>query len=358
VRPSTASSEHIDTDDDRELLELLTERGRDRAEIVGALTDDRVWDQAVETLLAVTAVATPAEAAEQVGVSPGELDDLCRSLGISARRDFSAGEVALLGAARALREQLADDDAGTRLLRVVGRSAAQVADAAVAAYISSVEARLDERGAPLLEYARSVEHALETFEAFTAEMPALLRRHLTRAALRARASRRDVPDPRTAVLCLGFVDLVGFTTILHGLDTSALSRLVSDFEGRAFDIVACHDGRIVKHIGDEIMFAAVDPAAACEIALGLLSEFGALEADVTPRGGLAFGEVLSRDGDYYGSVVNLAARLCDAAVPAEVLVSDAVCTAVAPDSRFGFVPAGRRQLKGFVSPVAVHTLVA
>ncbi|MGH9260632.1 MAG: adenylate/guanylate cyclase domain-containing protein, partial [Acidimicrobiales bacterium] len=76
-----------------------------------------------------------------------------------------------------------------------------------------------------------------------------------------------------------------------------------------------------------------------------------------PRGGLVFGEVLFRHGDYYGPVVNMAARLVDAAIPGEALVDGSVVEAT-KDETLVFEPAGRRMLKGFEAPVAVWSLIA
>jgi class 3 adenylate cyclase len=76
-----------------------------------------------------------------------------------------------------------------------------------------------------------------------------------------------------------------------------------------------------------------------------------------PRGGLVFGEVLFRHGDYYGPIVNLAARLVDAAIPGEALVDRTVVEALKDDDQV-FEPAGRRMLKGFDEPVAVWSLAS
>ena len=105
-------------------------------------------------------------------------------------------------------------------------------------------------------------------------------------------------------VAVGFVDLVGFTPLSHRMATRELSTFIGQFENRAFRLAADHGGRIVKHIGDEVMFVAIDPVAGCELALALMVEF--LDDGIQPRGGLAFGDVVARQGDYYGEVVNLA----------------------------------------------------
>jgi len=105
----------------------------------------------------------------------------------------------------------------------------------------------------------------------------------------------------------------------------------------------------VKLIGDEVMFVVRDPAAACEVALTLVDRF-ANDPAVTPRGGLAWGDILYRGGDYYGPTVNLAARVAQIAVPGELLVTTDVA-AHADGDAVHFEPAGKRMLKGFDEPV-------
>src|SRR5207249_10785875 len=124
----------------------------------------------------------------------------------------------------------------------------------------------------------------------------------------------------TVRVTIGFVDLVGYSRLTQQLDVRALGTLVERFEALASDIVAARDGRVVKLIGDAVMFVAVDAGAACDIALTLLERF-ADDPSVTPRGGLASGTVLLRGGDYYGPAVNLASRIAELAVPREILVT-------------------------------------
>src|SRR6185369_5504341 len=109
------------------------------------------------------------------------------------------------------------------------------------------------------------------------------------------------------------------------------------------DVVTSRGCRLVKLIGDEVMFVTLDAAAACDAALALLDEFAA-HATVTPRGALAAGDLLVRGGDYYGPIVNLASRVAELAVPRELLVTAAVADEVRSDV-LRFEPAGKRMLK-------------
>jgi adenylate cyclase len=111
----------------------------------------------------------------------------------------------------------------------------------------------------------------------------------------------------------------------------------------------------VKLIGDEVMFVAPEADAAADIAIALVDTF--VDDDVLPpvRAALATGEVLARDGDYSGAVVNLAARATSVARPSSVLVDEITRTNVTPE-RFSTRDAGRYSLKGFDSRVRLYRL--
>ena len=158
------------------------------------------------------------------------------------------------------------------------------------------------------------------------------------------------------LLAVGFVDLVGFTPYAQDVEPDELALFVESFEARANDVVAARGGRVVKHIGDEVMFVETDPRTACDIALQLVDTFGG-DAGVSPHAGIGFGPLVSRGGDYYGSVVNLASRIADLAVPGEVLVTEGVeRAAAAVEGPFAFEPAGRRMLKGFAEPIPLWSV--
>ena len=86
----------------------------------------------------------------------------------------------------------------------------------------------------------------------------------------------------------------------------------------------------------------------------LMSGFKSATDHVVPRGGVAFGNVLLRGGDYFGQVVNLASRLVSEALPQEILVTDELAAAA---TECKFVPSGQRALKGFDKPVSVNSFL-
>ena len=95
--------------------------------------------------------------------------------------------------------------------------------------------------------------------------------------------------------------------------------MVEDFESTAAEVIARHSGRVVKTVGDGVLFTAASATGAAEIGLDLPHAWRA--ADRPPlRVGAAYGAVLTRLGDVYSPVVNLASRLTSLARPGALLV--------------------------------------
>jgi adenylate cyclase len=297
------------------------------------------------------------DVAHRTGLDIGTVLAIYRDLGVSVpdpdAAKFTDSDVTLIG-------QLSQADksgisTGPEVLRVVAGAIERIAEAAVAVYVQGPEEELRRRHASPLEHARKNATATELVMELGVGLGPVFRHHMRQAVDRQRVTQSGVSRRELARVAVGFVDLVGSTTMQGRLDPAELGAQVTRFETRAFDVITAGGGRLVKFIGDEIMFAALDPVVGCRIVLGLVEAF---TADGTqPRGGLVFGEVLFRHGDYYGPVVNLAARLVDTAIPGEVLV-DASVAEEAKDEALSFEPAGRRQVKGFDAPMTVWSLAA
>jgi adenylate cyclase len=152
---------------------------------------------------------------------------------------------------------------------------------------------------------------------------------------------------------VGFVDLVDSTRLVQQLSIKELGAALTQFDAGAIDTVVAGGGRLVKLIGDEAMFVVPDVDSACAIALELADALAAHPVLPAARGGIAAGEVLSREGDYFGPVVNLAARAVKLADPGCVLASAEVARAA---DAYRFAPVGAQRLKGFDEPVKLFRL--
>ncbi|MEY4361997.1 MAG: hypothetical protein RL391_1303 [Actinomycetota bacterium] len=339
----------------RELIEWMDERGLSFEQISATLLDPSFeslieeWSALGQLQVSIRQIAestgVPIEEIRQVRVASG-LSPIGDDEPAYMADDIRAFEVLKVGAQVFTWRELVG------FVRVVGSSMARTADAANSLFLEDLERPMVESGASGIELLRNLINAQGLAYELTSVLTMLLRLHLNQSIQRTRQSFGGVMHEQSmGSLAVGFVDLVGFTSRSTTMTATELSDLVSKFEALASDTVTSHGGRLVKLIGDELMFVAVTPQEGCVIGEALLQVFGTDPA-LTPRGGMAYGPVLARSGDYFGSTVNLAARLVDQAVPGEILVTANI--AEATDRRLD--PAGRRMLKGFPDPVTVVSL--
>ena len=163
-----------------------------------------------------------------------------------------------------------------------------------------------------------------------------------------------IRDTSAAVVCgIGFADLSGFTLLTQALTPAQLSDLLNEFAGAVSDVVHADGGRVVKFIGDEVMWVSGAPEGLAQAALDLVDHPRAREEGLQVRAGLAYGTVLAINGDYFGNPVNLAARLVAAAAPGQVLAAPEVHDKL-PD--WPATPHGPLTLKGFDEPVTAFDL--
>jgi adenylate cyclase len=133
---------------------------------------------------------------------------------------------------------------------------------------------------------------------------------------------RGVAPGESPVLAVGFADMVGFTLLSQHLSDAELAAVVRRFEELSHDIVTKLGGRVVKMIGDEVMFVVESVVDAARIGLDLATAYADDELLSDVRVGLALGPVLQREGDYFGATVNLAHRIVNIGNPGTVLMSD------------------------------------
>jgi adenylate cyclase len=173
--------------------------------------------------------------------------------------------------------------------------------------------------------------------------------YVYRRQLRA-ALWRKLADPEhigeQAKLVVGFVDLVRFTAITEDIAEDQLGELVDRFETIVYDRVTESGGRVVKMIGDEVMFVTEEADRATEIAVDLVRTFHDERSVPAARAGLARGAVLSHGGDYFGPVVNLAARIVDVARPSTVVVSQEIHDVLVGRPEFSWRRMPPKRLKG------------
>jgi adenylate cyclase len=172
------------------------------------------------------------------------------------------------------------------------------------------------------------------------------RRHLSATVSRMMADADPESFGLTKMRSVGFADLVNFTALVRRLSERDLARLVSRFEALSADVITAHGGRLIKTVGDEVLFTTVGAAPAAAIALDLVDTM--TEDDVLPdvRCGMARGPIISRLGDVFGTTVNRASRLTAVAAAGSVLVDAPMARELASMSGFALTGQRRRVLRG------------
>lgn len=297
-------------------------------------SEDEALQQRLERiLLGGSRQYTRAEVAELTGVPPERSSALWRALGFATQDDdatvFTDGDVrALRITSELIQGGIVDPSIATATARMIGQHMSRLAESQVH-MLRDVLAANPELGADERQLARLVEHLTPELEAL---QDYVWRRHLAANSLRMLTTADEEPDETRQVV--GFADMVGFTTLTRRSSEAELVAVVDRFEALAADIVAENHGRIVKMLGDEVLFVADSPADGAEIALGLLDRAEKEDGVPSLRSGLAYGRVLSRFGDVYGSVVNIAARLTSVARPGTVLVDVEMAEALKEDTGY------------------------
>jgi adenylate cyclase len=151
------------------------------------------------------------------------------------------------------------------------------------------------------------------------------------------------------------MDLVGFTALTAEQGDDSAAEVALRLYAHVRRLLPEHRGEEIKTIGDAMMVRCDDPQQGVELGLRISEQIGD-ERDLPPlRIAVHTGSAVCRDGDWYGSAVNVAARLCSAAGGGELLVSDATREAAGSPRHVSF---GLRQLhwlKNVPEPVAARS---
>jgi adenylate cyclase len=299
---------------------------------------------------------TVEEVGQRSGLTIDEVRRLVRVTGFpdpeSGTRVFTEGTAALVANASAVADVFGEN-AQYQLLRVMGSAMARLADAVVSAFLVNVEPAARREDPVGLGVARANADAAALLPLVGPALDLLFRQHLL-GAQRTVLADADLVGYETQRLVVGFVDLVGSTALGERLSMRDLGAVLTTFEQLAADMVTSGGGRIVKLIGDQILYTSPAPGPACTIALNLSAACDDHPLIPRVRGGLASGRVMMRDGDVFGPVVNLAARAVKVAQPGEVLVT----ADLAETAGLRTEPRGLHRLEGVTGDVELRRLIS
>ena len=311
-----------------------------------ALDPSLVIDAISELMLGESPHLRRAEVSELSDVPPDVARARWRALGFpEADDDDVAFTQADVDALRATQELVGlgviDSDTEQAFIRTIGRTFARLAEWQVRAFLGSIDAGDLDEGDPAgqLEELQKVVPLGERVQAY------VWRRHLVNAATRLLMTDSD--DADVASMCVGFVDIVGYTTRSRHMTRTELTDMVERFEEVTTGLITDHHGRVVKTIGDEVLFELDDAKEAALLALELLDEHEDDDSFPEVRIGIAHGDVLHHMGDVFGPVVNVASRLTSVARPGSAVIDREMAEALRDDDDLRLKRMRRTSVKGY-----------
>ena len=338
-----------------DLIKYLDDLGFTADEVVEAERRGRLFGLAGDVVLwSGPPIYTVQAAADELGVSAEDVAQAWALLGLTiAGPDIPAlsqADVDGLATWLALKTAVGADGA-SGMLRVLGAAMARLAEA---------EASVIRAGMPDIQMththnelatAQAYRAAAEFIPRLGALMDTVHRHHL----ISARTYFEGVlQDTSASVTCgVGFADLSSFTALTQTLTPAQLSELLNEFAATVADVVHADGGRVVKFIGDAVMWVSPTAGQLVQAAVDLVDHPRARDEGLQVRAGLAYGTVLAINGDYFGNPVNLAARLVATAAPLQILAS-AELHGKLPD--WPATALGPLTLKGFDTPVTAYDL--
>jgi adenylate cyclase len=297
---------------------------------------------------------TGEQVAKEAGLSVKQAQRLWRALGFpqaDGAHAFSRADADALARVAAIEhEGELDFDTIVRMTRAVGQTMDRLAEWEVATLASMLDkARPDlSKRAEALRLAESIGPHFEWLLTY------VWRRHLLAAVARVE-SLDTAADEQVAEATVGFADLVSFSALTNKLDDDQIGDLVEVFESRSHDVVSRRRGRVVKTLGDSVLYMAATPEDGVEIAWDIVQVIGGDNRLPDVRVGVVTGAVVMRMGDVYGPAVNLAARLVGVARRNRV-ITDAHTADRLPARRYDTRVLPARPVRGFgdLEPVAVR----
>ncbi|NDL59911.1 adenylate/guanylate cyclase domain-containing protein [Phytoactinopolyspora mesophila] len=298
------------------------------------MTRDRLTPDDMERLLlGASRRYTREQVAEAVGLTVAEVDKYWRALGfpdVGGEAAFTVWDLEALRAVVDLVEsKVVNDATAVQMVRALGRMTGRLAEWHVETLAEIIEesvANGESRHSRLGSAYRMAQQLLPEFERL---LIYAWRRKLASSVNRLMAIAEMGEAPLLAApASVGFADLVSFTRLSRGLSVEALGKLVEEFEATTNDVIFGQGGRVVKTLGDEVVFVADDARIAANIGCQLVEQIGLNPALPDIRVGIATGPVVARLGDVFGTPTNLAARLTTVAERNSVLVDMATAMAL------------------------------
>ncbi len=344
----------------------MRERGYSLADLKSAGREGRLAFGFAEELFSETDEKVSVTAvARETGLEPELIERILTILGtpVGRQRNLTPDEAATLRHCARVLAAGFPLVAFLQLVRVYVQSMRRIADAEVRLFHLYVHEPLIRDAVPELEMAEEMGDLAADILPLAAPLTEYLHTRYLRffleqdvvghmeAGLSADTAEIELGQV-TVTLC--FIDLTGFTRYTEEEGDMEALDVIENFVATVESTLP-PEATIVKTIGDEVMVVSPDAASLTEWAVGLLGRF---PQRPQPRVGIHCGEAVYRDGDYFGSQVNLAHRVVNRALAGEVLVTDRVAAAIEARDQLALEPIGQVSLKGFPTPTELFVVRA
>jgi adenylate cyclase len=333
----------------------MRERGHSLAELREAGRDGRLSFGFAEESFADSSPSVPfEEAVERIGLSEAVVERVMAILGtpVGQQRTLTETDVEALGRLAEVAEAGLPIEAVLQLARVYAQSVRRIADAEVRLFHLFVHEPMMRDGLGAIEMAEELGQLVEAASPSTTPLFEYLHARYVRyfmeqdvvGHMEDELGEEAEADQVRITLC--FIDLTGFTRFTAEEGDAEAFSVIERFTG-AVEATLPPDASIVKSIGDEVMVVSPDPVSLVEWAVGFVAFFSDRPK---PRVGIHTGGAVFRDGDYFGSQVNMAHRVVNRALGGEVLVTDTVAEALEGHPDLELSGIGKVDLKGFPEP--------
>jgi adenylate cyclase len=154
-----------------------------------------------------------------------------------------------------------------------------------------------------------------------------------------------------------FADIAGYTALTEAHGDADAAELAAGFCGEIAELARAGGGEVIKTIGDAVMVRHADPSEAVRLGLRAAHDVMAGHGFPAVRVGMHHGPAIAREGDWFGSTVNLAARVAAVAAGGEVLVTEAVREGVGQLEGIEFESKGQHRMRNVAVPVPLFAAV-
>ncbi len=155
----------------------------------------------------------------------------------------------------------------------------------------------------------------------------------------------------TAPSTFVFADIAGFTALTEAHGDEDAAELALEFGRRVRERLRPGEGDVVKTIGDAVLIRMAAAAPAVRLGLDIVHDVMEEHGEPSVSVGMHEGPAVERDGDFFGSTVNLAARIAAMAAGGEVLISGAVCRSTGELEAVRYHARGARRMRNVAVPV-------